>query len=140
MVVRAHQRLSPQEPNVPPGTPRSSSHTAEPPTSTTPADTPETMMTVRIAVARAAEPLVVPTRPSSLGTHCANLQHGRRGAPARDRYPSRALADHGAVPATRDRSHLSTTARQRTGPALTACEGSPGSEFQVGVTGAVQRY
>src|SRR6478736_959283 len=99
MVVSAHQRLSPQEPNVPPGTPRSSSHTAEPPTSTTAADTPETMMTVRIAVARAAEPLVVPTKPSSLGTHGANLQHGRRGAPARDRCPSRALADqHGAVP------------------------------------------
>ena len=59
-------------------------------------------MTVRIAVARAAEPLVVPTKPSSLGTHGANLQHGRRGAPARDRCPSRALADqHGAVPATR---------------------------------------
>ena len=42
-------------------------------------------MTVRIAVARAAEPLVVPTKPSSLGTHGANIQHGRRGAPARDR-------------------------------------------------------
>ena len=33
-------------------------------------------MTVRIAVARAAEPLVVPTKPSSLGTHGANLSMG----------------------------------------------------------------
>ena len=72
----AHQRLSPQEPNVPPGTPRSSSHTAEPPRSTTPADTPETMMTVRSAVSRATEPLVVPTKSSSLGTHCATFSMG----------------------------------------------------------------
>src|SRR6476469_2694554 len=105
MVVSAHQRLSPQEPNVPPGTPRSSSHTAEPPTSTTPADTPETMMTVRIAVARAAEPLVVPTKPSSLGTYGANLQHGRRGAPARDRCPSSSARRQRAGPASWDRSH-----------------------------------
>ena len=44
-------------------------------------------MTVRIAVARATEPLVVPTKSSQLGTYWADLQHGRRGFPARDRYP-----------------------------------------------------
>jgi hypothetical protein len=59
-------------------------------------------MIVRIAVARAAEPLVVPTKPSSLGTHGANLSMGvvelRHEIGAR----VRALADqYGAVPATR---------------------------------------
>ena len=59
-------------------------------------------MTVRIAVARAAEPLVVPTKPSSLGTHGANLSMGvvelRHEIGAR----VRALADqYGAVPVTR---------------------------------------
>ena len=44
-------------------------------------------MTVRIAVARATEPLVVPTKSSQLDTYWADLQHGRRGFPARDRYP-----------------------------------------------------
>src|SRR4029453_13622255 len=87
MGVMAHQRLSPQDPNVPRGIPRSSSHTAEPPRTTTPADTPETIMTVRIAVARATEPLVVPPKTSQLDTYWADLQHGRRGFPARDRYP-----------------------------------------------------
>ena len=58
-------------------------------------------MTVRIAVARAAEPLVVPTKPSSLGTHGANLSMGvvelRHEIGAR----VRALADqYGAVSAT----------------------------------------
>ena len=33
-------------------------------------------MTVRIAVARATEPLVVPTKSSQLDTHWADLQHG----------------------------------------------------------------
>ena len=52
------ETVTPRHRTCRPGTPRSSSHTAEPPRTTTPADTPETMMTVRIAVARATEPLV----------------------------------------------------------------------------------
>src|SRR5689334_12470990 len=67
IVVSAHHRPSPHEPQVCPGTFRSSSQTADPPSSTTPADTPETTMTVRTAVARATEPLVVVTKSSPLG-------------------------------------------------------------------------